>query len=1817
MLYPIKIEFNDYPSGSWEDWSEYLVEVSQINKSIESDNPGEAGTIVFDNTNVSFRYESGNPVYNKFSINLTNIIRYLFRISIPKADGTYVLKFEGVCDFSTIKWNEFENEISFEIIDKISALRLLTSEQCRTTYLIKDRLYISNPLCVGYEFEYLGNIHNSIWISGYVLFTYVDLSSIVVNVGDVVDIPEIVGGQSKLRVITKSYLAFHDGHVANYVEFTPPLDATAYNSFKFSDTDYYTHDWNLHISYDKLFYGIDINNINNGELISLNGLLIIQALYNQAWPGTNLIVKPAGLTYTIPMEYAVRLTKNNPFGKEPLDAFISLINSFMPASESLSGAYAYVNEQGDLVLQARFGLTSGTQREIGNSWLVNRKRKYFWDKLADGATVKLISWIIDKQTGDYLTAEATSTLKPPGMTGFIKPRNEIKKELITNETPSMGQDPKEFLLDAARSLAEDILAFYGKRREAINYLLDLDDNTITWDILDHLTLLNKNYFLTKLIIDPLSRLLEIEAVSVDAYEFDTRSVVVPVASNLSDSSTSTVSTINISSSNYNFWEPLSLEFGTVKLNYTDNFKLVNNKLDTVQDILTTSSPTFAQLALSNAGTTITNAVRADRTINTSAPLTGGGNLTTDRTLGLFYNTTNLKLTSNALNTIQDIATTSSPTFATIKLTNLTDGYLPYHISDTSGLSNSPILTNGTSISVGGPINTSFIAKFYSDIETTKAIKAETITGAYISQNVWQNYTKGSSNGIGLSANRLFGATMGRYTITATGFTGNLYYLFDGFYENSANISPGSTAVLEINFNPQVGWSPNSVGGYTYTNGLLAFTTYNTTGYSLKVEYYRYNTTTGLDEWYTLLDTTTIDKNPYIIDSAGGVYVKKIKLTFTNNSETNPLPLTEIEWFITREKSLVETNTMASLPRFYPSDLTVGYTNLIFKNTSWQNALVIDNNSNLLFYNGTKKIGSGDNNPFQIVQNNQNVIYINNSKNVGIRTTNPKAEFHNNGDYYGRGRISLHSYEGDGNSGTAYLQARDDSGTSSINLQIRTQNNGNIINALRLLADGKVGIYTTNPSYILDVNGTGRFVSTLVLDNVLEQKGTSGANLFYTDIQHFGNKSIGTNPFVSGWTGSGWRIDKGITATNRTHLELDDITVRGTMRVYELIINQIRATNGSLFVSSSAKVLSSSLQGIEPEIYTLIFEDPEGHGVCPFLENDIILVQRVRLDSATMVKQIICQITSVTGTTVTANVIYRNGTIDKNDLCVRIGNTTNTARQGSVYLTSDDSNAPYIDVSDEVNSWSAWSSFNKLKVRLGKLSGITDSYFGALSGYGLYAKSNAYLRGKIYAEQGGWIAGWTINSDDLSSPLISHNYQLKLVANNTNSIVGAYLDIGIGGGNPLYLSFGKIKRNLTTYDDKWGLSLKDENGNDFFELSDSVKHIAGWNFDSQKFYKSTNIELNSATNTIGVNSNKVKLFHTDSDNWGLEGRDASNNLVFQLGSTNKIAGWNFIPEHIYKLTSGTPSSSPSYGLTISATSSASVVIAYGSNWQRYVKFGYQTSGNWFGLEGTDSSGNLIFQLGSTNKISNWSFDSNKLYSGLSTKGISLNTSSTPFITGTTSIGFEVYDSSNPKLFIGKKDGNFLDWNITDENSLTIKGNIIGGTIAIGSGNEIFKVDSSGLYLGNSAYSSAPFRVSMSGDVIASSLATSNNTQRVRLQNDKLIFDSDVTNNYVEIQGFSSGNGIGIRLGSNSAPISGSWYGVYGHTYNIIRDSSTNNYLRIDTRNSGYIEITALGSANGTAIQITTTNSGGSMRGIRIDGTGLKYWNGSTWATIQSW
>lgn len=66
------------------------------------------------------------------------------------------------------------------------------------------------------------------------------------------------------------------------------------------------------------------------------------------------------------------------------------------------------------------------------------------------------------------------------------------------------------------------------------------------------------------------------------------------------------------------------------------------------------------------------AVAPTRLVSTNAPLTGGGDLTADRTLGLDL-TDNLKLTSGALDTVQDIGTSALAQFGSLTLSGTLGG----------------------------------------------------------------------------------------------------------------------------------------------------------------------------------------------------------------------------------------------------------------------------------------------------------------------------------------------------------------------------------------------------------------------------------------------------------------------------------------------------------------------------------------------------------------------------------------------------------------------------------------------------------------------------------------------------------------------------------------------------------------------------------------------------------------------------------------------------------------------------------------------------------------------------------------------------------------------------------------------------------------------------------------------------------------------------------------------------------------------------------------------------------------------------------------
>ena len=326
-----------------------------------------------------------------------------------------------------------------------------------------------------------------------------------------------------------------------------------------------------------------------------------------------------------------------------------------------------------------------------------------------------------------------------------------------------------------------------------------------------------------------------------------------------------------------------------------------------------------------------------------------------------------------------------------------------------------------------------------------------------------------------------------------------------------------------------------------------------------------------------------------------------------------------------------------------------------------------------------------------------------------------------------------------------------------------------------IADDSIGdtqlAYNTGQHLTTSSAVTFATVNTGQGDNELydmNQNVLTSSDVTFNDIVVAGD-DISSDPFSSGFTGQGWKID------NTGHLSVGSATIRGTLSVFELLIQQIRATNGALFVSSSAKVESASGLSASDDNGTITFEDPSNNNLCPFVANDLIMMQRVNPGSlvpgnaaggaTNVIKKLLYKVSSVNGKTITVeNGGYNNTTSPSaGDDFVRIGNTSNSARQGIIYLTSDDTNSPFIDIKADIDSYSDWTGSTP-KVRLGKLDGITDSDLGgSLSGFGLYS-NNIFLKGKIVANSGS-IGGISLDSSKIYTGSGSHN----------NSNTGFYLD----------------------------------------------------------------------------------------------------------------------------------------------------------------------------------------------------------------------------------------------------------------------------------------------------------------------------------------------------------------------------------------------------------------------------------------------------------
>ena len=242
-------------------------------------------------------------------------------------------------------------------------------------------------------------------------------------------------------------------------------------------------------------------------------------------------------------------------------------------------------------------------------------------------------------------------------------------------------------------------------------------------------------------------------------------------------------------------------------------------------------------------------------------------------------------------------------------------------------------------------------------------------------------------------------------------------------------------------------------------------------------------------------------------------------------------------------------------------------------------------------------------------------------------------------------------------------------------------------------------------------------------------------------------------FVAGFlTGKGWRLknepveNAAGVLENKYNLELDNLIVRGSMRIFEMIISQLLGENDNRIFTAMMEV-----DHFDAESGRVYLDTKEGRMYNSFRKGDYIMVQQynglpseendhyVTKNYELLVKEVG---TEGEGEDRLAWVTFENFTssmagatpeklITKRDTFVRVDNVSDPDRKGIIQVMTVGSDTPYIDIVHGMKT----NPDSALKGRIGNLKGIRHPVLGQLKGFGEYL-NNLYAVGEFVLSRTG-------------------------------------------------------------------------------------------------------------------------------------------------------------------------------------------------------------------------------------------------------------------------------------------------------------------------------------------------------------------------------------------------------------------------------------------------------------------------------------------------
>lgn len=297
-------------------------------------------------------------------------------------------------------------------------------------------------------------------------------------------------------------------------------------------------------------------------------------------------------------------------------------------------------------------------------------------------------------------------------------------------------------------------------------------------------------------------------------------------------------------------------------------------------------------------------------------------------------------------------------------------------------------------------------------------------------------------------------------------------------------------------------------------------------------------------------------------------------------------------------------------------------------------------------------------------------------------------------------------------------------------------NQSVYSSLRTDKEIEAAIEELGDKYLRkDIEDTAR-----ELIHFLKGIDVKGAGVFHD--------SLNSPDFLSGFlNGKGWAIlirevmNVAGAKEKKSYAEFDEVTIRGAMRVFELIINQLKGEGDNSVFSGMMKVDHVDLDNKKIYLDT-------GGGLLynPFWVNDFLECQRYggrpsagNDYNVTKHYELVVSGTGMGSDTdgenrldwITYNTFSGNvADIKKGDVLVRMDNLTNPDRKGIIMNTTVGAFAPYIDVLYGAKT----DPDGAVKSRVGNLAGIYNAWFGWLKGFGAFIQ-NLYAIGEFHFKNG--------------------------------------------------------------------------------------------------------------------------------------------------------------------------------------------------------------------------------------------------------------------------------------------------------------------------------------------------------------------------------------------------------------------------------------------------------------------------------------------------